>query len=177
MIKAYISASRRALSVIAKAETEAWQTTCSYLSPKSNPKSVHSLLCSVADSSSLLLTSLTVLLPVNRLWYLPISRDPTYPFLSQRPCVAEPEATSPSFSEPHALRSLTHTSVLPSLLLNFFAAASNLSFTPATGPDKVAYPMLKYLPRAGMDFLFNRSWTLRSFPLHRRHLPLFPSTR
>ena len=48
----YISASRRASSVIAKAKAEAGQTTCSSLSPRSNPKSVHSLLRSVADSSS-----------------------------------------------------------------------------------------------------------------------------
>ena len=47
---AYISASRRASSVIAKAE--AWQTTCSSLSPRSNPKSVHSLLRSIAGSPS-----------------------------------------------------------------------------------------------------------------------------
>ena len=47
--QAYISASRRASSFIAKAE--AWQTTCSSLSPKSNPKSVHSLR-SIAGSSS-----------------------------------------------------------------------------------------------------------------------------
>ena len=46
---AYISASRRASSVIAKAKAEAWQTTCSSLPPKSNPKSVHSLLRSVAQ--------------------------------------------------------------------------------------------------------------------------------
>ena len=50
--QAYISASRRASSVIAKAKTEAWQTTCSSLSPKSNPKSVHSLLRSIAGSPS-----------------------------------------------------------------------------------------------------------------------------
>ena len=48
--QAYISASRRASSVIAKAKAEAWQTTCSSLSPKSDPKSVHSLLCSIAGS-------------------------------------------------------------------------------------------------------------------------------
>ena len=48
--QAYISASRRASSVIAKAE--AWQTTCCSLSPRSNPKSVHSLLCSIAGSPS-----------------------------------------------------------------------------------------------------------------------------
>ena len=50
--QAYISASRRASSVITKAKTEAWQTTSSSLSPRSNPKSVHSLLRSIAGSSS-----------------------------------------------------------------------------------------------------------------------------
>ena len=50
--QAYISASRRASSVIAKAKTEAWQKICSSLSPKSNPKSVHSLLRSITGSSS-----------------------------------------------------------------------------------------------------------------------------
>ena len=50
--QAYISASRRASSVIAKAKAGAWQTTCSSLSPKSKPKSVHTLLRSVAGSSS-----------------------------------------------------------------------------------------------------------------------------
>ena len=48
--QAYISASRRASSVIAKAE--AWQTTCSSLLPRSNSKSVHSLLRSIAGSPS-----------------------------------------------------------------------------------------------------------------------------
>ena len=46
-------------------------------------------------------------------------------------------------------------------------AISNLSSSAATGPDKVAYPMLKHLPRSGMDFLlhiFNLSWALHSFP-------------
>ena len=49
----YISAFRRASSVIAKAkaEAEAWQATCSSLSLKSNPKSVYSLL-RFADGSS-----------------------------------------------------------------------------------------------------------------------------
>ena len=49
----------------------------------------------------------------------------------------------------------------------FLAAASKLSSSIATGPDKVGYPMLKHLPRSGMDFLlhvFNLSWTLHSFP-------------
>ena len=35
----------------------------------------------------------------------------------------------------------------------FHAAASNFSSFTATGPDKVAYSILKHLPRSGMDFL------------------------
>ena len=50
--QAYISASRSAWSAIAKAKAEAWQTTCSSLSPKYNPKSDHSLLRSIAGSPS-----------------------------------------------------------------------------------------------------------------------------
>ena len=49
----------------------------------------------------------------------------------------------------------------------FLAAASNLTPSTATGPDKVAYPMLKYLPRSGMDlllYIFNLSWSTHSFP-------------
>ena len=49
----------------------------------------------------------------------------------------------------------------------FLTAASNLSSSTATGPDKVAYPMLKHLPSSGMDFLlriFNLSWASHSFP-------------
>ena len=50
--QAYISASRRASSVIAKAKAETWQTTRSSLSPKSNSKSMHSLLHCIAGSPS-----------------------------------------------------------------------------------------------------------------------------
>ena len=56
---------------------------------------------------------------------------------------------------------------LPFSPTEFLAAASNLSSSTAIGPDKVAYPMLKHLPRSGMDFLlhiFNLSWSLHSFP-------------
>ena len=46
--QAYLSASRRASSVIVEAKAEPWQTTCSSFSPKPNPTSVHSLLRSIA---------------------------------------------------------------------------------------------------------------------------------
>ena len=62
----------------------------------------------------------------------------------------------------------SHSSFCSSFLLaEFLAAASNLSSSTATGPDKVAYPMLKHLPHSGMDFLpqiFNLSWSSHSFP-------------
>ena len=64
-------------------------------------------------------------------------------------------------------------------------AASNLSPSTATGPDKVAYSMLKHLPCSGMDFLlhiFNLSWSLHFFsfiwktssinPIHKMRKPL-----
>ena len=50
--QAYIFASRRAMSVIAKAKAETSQATCFSLSPKSNPESVYSLFRSFAGSSS-----------------------------------------------------------------------------------------------------------------------------
>ena len=89
-----------------------------------------------------------------------------------------------SVSQPKALRSgarsylfelrratcpeVSHSSLCsPSPSTEFLAAASNLFSSTATGPDKVAHPMLKHLPRSGMDFflhIFNLSWTLHSFP-------------
>ena len=168
--QAYISASRRASSVIAKAKAEAWQTTCTSLSPKSNPKSVHSLLRSIAGSPS------------------SSSSSPNFPGCSFPRDSASVYAaylrSHFSVSQPKALRSrargyLTelrratcsaefHSSFCsPFSPAEFLAAASNLSSSTATGPDKVAYPMLKHLPRSGMDFLlhiFNLSWSSHSFP-------------
>ena len=168
--QAYISASRRTSSVITKAKAEAWQTTCSSLSPKSNPKSVHSILHAIAGSSS------------------SSSSSPNFPN-----CSSPRESASVyvaylrshfSVSQPKALRSRArgYLSELrqatcpveshsffcsPFTLAEFHAAASNLSSSTATGPDKVVYPMLKHLPCSGMDFLlhiFNLSWSSHSFP-------------
>ena len=175
--QAYISASRRASSVIAKAKADAWQTTCSSLSPKSNPKSVHSLCRSIAGSSFL------------------SSSSPNFPNCSSPRESASVSAaylrSHFSVSQPKILRSRargytseirratcpveSHSSFCSSFSpAEFYAAASNLSSSTATGPDKVAYPMLKHLPPSGMDFLlhiFNLSWSSQ------RHLLLFPSTR
>ena len=71
-----------------------------------------------------LLTFLTVLLPGNRLRFMPLTWGLTFPFLSQRPCAAEPEATSLSSAEPRALWSFTRPFALPSLPLNFLRLPS-----------------------------------------------------
>ena len=168
--QAYISAFRRASSVIAKAKAEAWQTTCSSLSPKSNPKSVHSLFRYIAGS--------------------PSSSSSSPNFLN---CSSPRESASVyaaylrshfSVSQPKALRSRargylselrratcpeeSHSSFCsPFSPAEFLAAASNFSSSTAIGPDTIAYPMLKHLPRSGMDFLlhiFHLSWSLHSLP-------------
>ena len=182
--QAYISASRRASSVIAKAKAEAWQTTCSSLLPKSNPKTVYSLRCSIAGSPS------------------SSSSSPNFPNCSSPRKSALVYATYLrshfSVSQPKVLRSKargclselrqatcpeeSHSSFYsPFSPAEFLAAASNLSSSStATGPDKVSYPMLKHLPRSGMDFSFTSSISsgLRiPFLPSGRHLLLFPSTR
>ena len=66
-----------------------------------------------------LLISQTVSHPGNRLRSTLLTWDLTFPFLSDRPCIAEPEATFLSSAEPRALRSLTHPSALLFLTSNF----------------------------------------------------------
>ena len=168
--QAYISASRRTSSVIAKAKAETWQTTCSCLSPKSNLKIVYSLRRSITDS------------PYSS------SSSPNFPNCSSP---GESASVYTAYLRPHfsvsqpktlcsrargylsELRRATcsnesHLSFCsPFSPTEFFAAASNLSSSIATGPDKVAYPMLKHFPCSGMDFflhIFNPSWTLHFFP-------------
>ena len=59
----------------------------------------------------------------------------------------------------------------------FLMAAANVFLPTATGPDKIAYSMLKHFPRSGMDFLchiFNHSWSLHSFPSIWETFSIFP---
>ena len=178
--QAYISASRRTSSVIAKAKTEAWQTTCFSLSPKFNPKSVHSLHRAIAGSPS------------------SSSFSPNFPSHSspRKPALVYAAYLRSHFfvSQPKALRSRargylselclatcpveSHLSFCSSFSpAEFLAAASNLFSSTATGPDKVAYPMPKHLPRSGMDLLlhiFNLSWSLHSYPSIRKTSFIIP---
>ena len=80
-------------------------------------------------------------------------RSRTRGYLSELRRATCPKESHSSFCSPFSLTEL-------------LAAASNLFPFTATGPDKVAYPMLKHLPRSGMDFLphiFNLSWSSHSF--------------
>ena len=113
--QAYISASRRASSVIAKAKAEAWQTTCSSLSPRSNPKPVHSLLRFIAGSSSSSSSS-----PNFPNCSSPRESASVYAaYLRSHFSISQPEATSLSSAEPRALWNLTRPFALLSLSLNF----------------------------------------------------------
>ena len=156
--QAYISASRRASSVIAKAKAEAWQTTCSSLSARSNPKSVHSLLRSIAGSPSSSSFS-----PNFSNCSSPRESASVYTaYLRSHFSISQPK-TMPIrardyFSE--LCRALfqeeSHSSFCSSFSsTELLAAAPNLFPSTATGPDKVAYLMLKYLPCSGMDFLLH----------------------
>ena len=121
-----------ASSVIAKAKTEAWQTTCSSLSLKS----VHSLLRSIAGSPS-----------------SSFSSSPNFPncsspresvsvyaaYLRSHFSFSQPEATSLSSAEPRALWSLTRPFALLSLSLNF------LQLPPTFPPPPLAQTKLPIL--------------------------------
>ena len=168
--QAYISASRRVSSVIAKTKAEAWQTTCSSLSPNTNPKSVHSLLRSIAGSPSSSSSSPNFpncsSLRESALVYATYLRS--HFFISQLKALRS--RARGYLSELHRATCPveSHSSFCsPFTLAEFHAAASNLSSSTTTGPDKVAYPMLNHLPCSGMDFLlhiFNLLWSLHSFP-------------
>ena len=103
---------------IAKAKAEAWPTTCSSLSPKSNLESVHSL-CSIAGSSSSSPNFLNCSSPRESASIYAAYLRFNFSISQPNPCVAEPETTSLSSAESRALRSLIHLFALPFLPLNF----------------------------------------------------------
>ena len=154
--QAYISAFRRASSVIAKAKAEAWQTTCSSFSPRSNLKSVHYLLRSIAGSPSSSSSS-----PNFPNCFSPRESALVYAaYLRSHFSVSQPKALHSRargyLTELRRATMESHSSFCSSFSPDeFLAAASNLTSSTATGPDKVAYPMLKHLPRSGMDFLLH----------------------
>ena len=127
-----------------------------------------------------LLTFLTVLLPGNRLRSMPLTCDPTFPFLSQRLCVAEPEATPLSSAESRALWSLTRPFALLSLSLNFLRLPPTFLLTPPLAQTKL--PILcwcTFLAQAWIFFLTSSIFPGLRIPFlpFGRHFSLFPYTR
>ena len=167
--QAYISTSRRASSVIAKAKAEAWQTTCSSLSPRSNPKSVHSLLRSIAGSPSWSYSS-----PNFPNCSSPRGSASVYAaYLRSHFSISQPKALcSRARGYLTELRRATcpvesHSSFCsPFSPAEFLAAVSNLTSSTVIGPDQVAYPMLKHLPRSGMDFFLQSFLGLTFLSFH-----------
>ena len=90
-------------------------------------------------------------LPGSWLWSLPTTSDLTFLSLSQRPCVAEPETTFPSFAESRALRSHIPLSLPPSPPLN-------LSPLPQTSPRPLLLVQTK-LPKASSSLWHGFSFT------------------
>ena len=120
--QAYISASRRASSVIAKAKAEAWQTTCTSLSPKSNPKSVHSLLRSIAGSPSSSSSSRNFpncSSPRELASVYATYRRSNFSVSQPKALRSRARGSSLSSAEPRARRSFTRPFALLSLPLNF----------------------------------------------------------
>ena len=138
-----------------------------HFSPKSHPKSVDFLRCFVVgfssftpdfrncssprESASVFADYLRshFFVPLPRVW-----RSRTRGYLSVLRRVTRAEESHSSFCFPFS----------PA---EFLAATTNISSSTATGPDKVAYPMLKHHPRSGIDFLLHilkLSWSLHSFP-------------
>ena len=140
--------------------------TCLCLSPKFYSKSVYSLLRSVAGFSSSpnfpncssLRESALVFVGSLRSYFSVLqtktlhSRNRGYHSeLGRTTC---PEEFHSSFCSPFSPP-------------EFLAAATNISSSIATGPDIVAYSMLKHLPRSCIDFLlhiFNIFWSFHFFP-------------
>ena len=85
-------------------------------------------------------TFITVSFPGSRLRSMPLTWNPTFPFLSQRLCIAKPEATFPSSAEPRALRSLTRFFAHPSILLKFLQQPPTFPHPPPLAQTKLPIP-------------------------------------
>ena len=167
----YIDASRRASSVISRANSATWQATCSNLSPRSDPRAVFRLLNAISGKKD-------------------TSQDSSFPdctcpldtakhFASyHRSRLSQATPRSSRRAERQFMNEFRKASCEDaSSLHNFFCspfsltelstAISNFSSSTASGPDQIAYPLLKHLPEPAQLLLlslFNRSWHSHTFP-------------
>ena len=159
----YIIASRRSSLVISRAKSATWQATCSNLSPRSDPRVVFRLLNTISGKKN-------------------TSQDPSFPgctspldtanhyafylrsHLSQATTRTSGRAERQFMNELRKAicedASFLHNSFCsPFSLTELSTAICNLSSSTASGPDQIAYPLLKHLPEPAQLLLlslFNR---------------------
>ena len=167
----YIDASHRASSVISRVKSATWQATCSNLSPRSDPRAVFRLLNAISGKKN-------------------TSQDPSFPgctspldtanhyasYLRSHLAQATPRTSRRAERQfMNELRkascedasSLHNSFCSPFSLTELSTAICNLSSSTASGPDQIAYPLLKNLPEPAQLLLlslFNRSWYSHTFP-------------
>ena len=158
----YLDASRRAVT---------WQATCSNLSPRSDPRAVFRLLNAISGKKN-------------------TSQDPSFPGCTSPLDTANHYASylrlHLSQATPRTLRkakrqfmnelrkascedasSLHNSFCSPFSLTELSTAICNLSSSTTSGPDQIAYPLLKHLPEPAQLLLlslFKRSWYSHTFP-------------
>ena len=166
----YIDASHRASSVISRAKSATWQATCSNLSPRSDPRAVFRLLNAISGKKN-------------------TSQDPSFPdctspldtanhYASYLPShLSQATSRSSRSAERQFMNELRKASCedasslhnsfcSPFSLTELSTAISNLSSSTASGPDQIAYPLLKHLPEPAQLLLLsllNRSWHSHTF--------------
>ena len=167
----YIDAFRRASSVISRAKSATWQATCSNLSPililvlssgfsvpsrakRTPPKTLFFPGCSSSldtanHYASCLCSHLSLATPRT-------SRRAERQFMNELRKASCEEASTfhNSFCSPFSMAELS-------------TAICKLSFSTASSPDQIAYPLLKHLPEPAQLLLlslFNRSWYSHTFP-------------
>ena len=167
----YIDASRRASSVISRAKSATWQATCSNLSPLSDPCGVFRLFNAISGKKN-------------------TSHDPSFPGCSSpldtanhyasylRSHLSQATSSTSRRAERQFMNGLRKASCedasslhnsfcSPFSLAELSTAICKLSSSTASGPDQIAYPLLKHLPEPAQLLLlsfFNRSWSSHTFP-------------
>ena len=164
-----IDASRRASSVISRAKSATWQATCSNLSPRSDPRVVFRLLNAISGKKNTShdpsFPSCTFPLDTANHYasYLRSHLSPATPPTSRR---AERQFMNELRKDSCEDASSLHNSFCSPFLAELYTAICKLSSSTASGPDQIAYPLLKHLPEPAQLLLslFNRSWYSHTFP-------------
>ena len=166
----YIDASGRASSVLSRAKSATWQATCSNLSPRSDPHAVFRLLYAISGKKN---TSQDPSIPGctspldtanHYASYLRSHLSQATPRTSHR---AERQFINEFRKASCEEASSLHNSFCsPFSLAELSTAICKLSSSTASGPDQIAYPLLKHLPEPAQLLLslLNRSWYSYTFP-------------